>query len=52
MLLDDFFNPHILKKRNKNSRGNTDTDTNCAITGALLGAYYGIINMCKDKTTK
>lgn len=52
MFLDDFFNPNILQKRNKNSRGNTDTDTNCAIAGALLGAYYGFINMCKDETTK
>lgn len=52
MFLDDFFNPNILKKRNKNSRGNTDTDTNCAIAGSLLGAYYGFINMCKDETTK
>lgn len=52
MFLDDFFNPDVRKPFNKNSRGNTDTDTNCAIAGALLGAYYGFLNMCKDVTTK
>jgi len=52
MFLDEFFNPEVLKPINKNSRGNTDTDTNCAISGALLGAYYGFFNMCDDSITK
>lgn len=52
MFLDDFFNPDVRKPMNKNSRGNTDTDTNCAIAGALLGAYYGFLNMCNDPITK
>jgi len=52
MFLDDFFNPTIRKPFNKKSRGNTDTDTNCAIAGALMGAYYGFFNMCKDPVTK
>ena len=29
-----------------------DTDTNAAIAGALLGAYYDILNMCKDVKIK
>ena len=29
-----------------------DTDTNAAIAGALLGAYYGVLNMCNDPTSK
>tara|TARA_Y100000389_G_C17416032_1_gene493758 strand:+ start:495 stop:1604 length:1110 start_codon:yes stop_codon:yes gene_type:complete len=29
-----------------------DTDTNAAIAGALLGAYYGLISMCKDNNLK
>lgn len=29
-----------------------DTDTNAAITGALLGAYYGLKSMCSDEITK
>lgn len=29
-----------------------DTDTNAAIAGALLGAFYGILNMCKDTNLK
>jgi ADP-ribosyl-[dinitrogen reductase] hydrolase len=28
-----------------------DTDTNAAIAGALLGAYYGIMGMCADPVT-
>lgn len=28
-----------------------DTDTNAAISGALLGAYYGITNMCRSENT-
>lgn len=52
MHLDPFFNPLIMKKREETSRGETDTDTNCAIAGALLGAYYGFFEMCKDQITK
>ena len=35
-------------------RGKTvgDTDTNACIAGALLGAYYGYEEMCKNKRTK
>ena len=29
-----------------------DTDTNAAITGALLGAYYGLDTICSDEVTK
>jgi hypothetical protein len=29
-----------------------DTDTNAAISGALLGAYYGLLNMCKNNNLK
>lgn len=29
-----------------------DTDTNAAISGALLGAYYGLETMCSDEITK
>ena len=29
-----------------------DTDTNGCIAGALFGAYYGILNMCKEPITK
>lgn len=29
-----------------------DTDTNAAIAGALLGAYYGIKNMCRDSNLR
>lgn len=29
-----------------------DTDTNAAITGALLGAYYGLEGICSNEVTK
>ena len=29
-----------------------DTDTNAAIAGALLGAYYGLENIASDKITR
>jgi ADP-ribosyl-[dinitrogen reductase] hydrolase len=35
--------------KNQDSLG--DTDTNAAIAGALLGAYYGIMGMCADPVT-
>jgi ADP-ribosylglycohydrolase len=36
--------------KNKDSIG--DTDTNAAIAGALIGAYYGLSEMCHDPVTK
>jgi len=42
----------ICKKKRTDNVIIGDTDTNAAIAGALLGAYYGILNMCKNHMTK
>lgn len=52
MFLDPHFNKSINKYFGIKTRGETDTDTNACIAGALLGAYYGIMDMCDDPTTK
>ena len=42
----------ICKKRRDGAVVVGDTDTNAAIAGALIGAYYGLLKMCEDPTTK
>lgn len=46
--LDDGSNP---PKHCGGTGENSDTDTNAAIAGALIGAYYGISKMCNDEIT-
>ena len=52
MQLDPFFAPEGKKERKLRSKGETDTDSNCAVAGALLGAYCGLSAMCNNKITK